>query len=106
MTVDKVMKRTLSWFNGWVWPFLWIILIPAATIPWHGALLDLRDNRVAQPNNSGSFVTDCDCPAHVAVITLTPGLFNLVPYAWAARYTFWRYRSSFSTPSGQRHRFN
>ena len=28
METDTIRRIPLSWLNGWVWPFLWVLLIP------------------------------------------------------------------------------
>ncbi|MFQ5879929.1 MAG: hypothetical protein ACE5IZ_07155 [Dehalococcoidia bacterium] len=52
----------------WGWPFLWILLIPIVTVPWHGILLeDLGRGRY---------------PVEDVLPTLAPGLLNLVAFLW------------------------
>ena len=69
------------------WPFVWILLIPAVTVPWQWSLaLDMLNDECvvvgAQGHEFlGTISTTYECPAEAALVILLPGLLNLLAFA-------------------------
>lgn len=79
--------RRLPWLNQWGWPFVWILLIPIATVFWSAVLLDqLLDEGICtfvqQPFGTERFFDQWRCPREDVLPTLLPGLLNLVAFSW------------------------
>jgi hypothetical protein len=64
----------------WPLPLLWIIVVPLVTVPWSSALVEGLQGEGSCYWKGGNVV----CPVRVAVLTLAPGLLNLVPLVWLA----------------------
>ena len=96
MAADKrTVSGSLSWLKWWAWPFVWILISPAVTMPvqvwllgnsgdWPSASVyencELIHGRVLEP---GVFVDNrWRCGADDVVQTLLPGLLNLGPLLW------------------------
>jgi hypothetical protein len=79
-----------------VLPFAWILLVPAITVPLHVYLLGNITNgythrgwaiqqRAGECTEmpSGQYEVEWACPLDASLMTLSPGLLNLVPFLWA-----------------------
>jgi hypothetical protein len=64
----------------WPLPLLWIIVVPLVTVPGSLNLVQELKGWGGCDWQGGNFV----CPVRVAVLTLAPGLLNLVPLLWLA----------------------
>ncbi len=83
----RTFRGWFSWLNDWAWPFLWILLIPAVTVPLQQALLwqEALPGVFAGTSNcqrSGEYWEAWECPVGDVLPTLLPGLLNLVPFLW------------------------
>ncbi|MBI4496420.1 MAG: hypothetical protein HY689_00755 [Chloroflexi bacterium] len=63
--------------HGWVWPFLWVLAVPAVTVPLHLSLL------VQALPSCVLLDAGLGCPAPLVLLSLAPGLLNLVPFLWS-----------------------
>lgn len=89
-TSDQINRH---WFNGWSWPFLWILLIPVVTVPGQAILLqsvvqsealhaDQSNCVVLRRDYEYGMYHDFGCPVGDVLPTLLPGLLNLAPLFW------------------------
>jgi len=79
--------RWLPWLNQWGWPFVWILLIPIATVFWSAVLLDqILDEGICDfvepPFGQEVLFDEWRCPREDVLPTLLPGLLNLVAFSW------------------------
>jgi hypothetical protein len=78
-------RRWLPWLNQWGWPFVWILLIPMATVFWSAVLLQQAlDEGICTfvPIAGERIVDQWRCPREDVSPTLLPGLLNLVAFSW------------------------
>ncbi len=68
----------------YAWPFLWILLIPIATVPWTEHLLSglVDHGSCVLVQECSVFEKSWECPVQNVLPTLLPGLLNLVPFLW------------------------